>query len=342
MAQGRPAWQDLRAQVRDHLTRSRQHTVPQATATMHLPGRIGDYTDFYASLFHATNVGHIFRPEAPLPPNYKYVPIGYHGRASSVVVSRTPICRPHGQTIAPGAPAPLYGPTKMLDYELEVGIWIGRGNQLGHPIPSEEAEGHIFGLCLLNDWSARDIQSWESQPLGPFLAKSFATSVSPWIVTLEALEPFRVPPLERAASDPAPLPYLQSARNMSFDVHLEVLIQTTQMRADNLPPARLSQSNLRDLYWTPGQLVTHHTSNGCNLRPGDLLGSGTVSGAGRHAVGCLLEMTRRGSEPVQLPSGETRAFLHDGDEVILRGWCGRAGFASIGFGECRGRVINSI
>ena len=342
MSLGPKAWSTLRAALRERLDRSRENTVPMAAATMHMPAVIGDYTDFYASLYHATNVGKLFRPDAPLSPNYKYVPIGYHGRASSVIVSGAGVRRPAGQWRASGNEAPGFGPTQSLDYEVEVGIFTGPGNSLGKPISIADAESHIFGLCLLNDWSARDMQAWESQPLGPFLAKSFATSISPWVVTMEALAPFRVPPFARPAGDPEPLPYLTVNGPAGFDIHLEMLLSTAGMRLAGMPPARLSRSNLRDLYWTPGQLVTHHTSNGCNLRPGDLLGSGTVSGAARDSMGCLLEMTRRGAEPVGLPSGEMRRFLEDGDEVILRGWCEREGYAGIGFGECRGRVIQSV
>jgi fumarylacetoacetase len=329
MSLGRPAWRALRSRLQEILSRGREHTFPMATAQMHLPAKIGDYSDFYASLYHATNVGALFRPDNPVPPNYKYVPIGYHGRASSVVVSGTPIRRPSGQTKGPGEAAPRFGPSKTLDYELEVGTFVGPGNALGKPIPIAEAEEHIFGLCLMNDWSARDIQMWESQPLGPFLAKSFGTSISPWVVTMDALAPFRVPPFQRAQADPAPLPYLDAADLFGIDLRLEVSLGAT----------RLSQSNLRDLYWTLPQLIAHHSSNGCNLRPGDLIGSGTVSGAARESMGCLLEMTRGGSQPVRLRSGETRRYLENGDEVILRGWCEREGFASIGFGECRGRVF---
>jgi fumarylacetoacetase len=296
---------------------------------MHLPAAIGDYTDFYASLHHATRVGALFRPDNPLLPNYKYVPIGYHGRASSVVISGTPIRRPCGQTKGPGEETPRFGSSQSLDYELEVGAFVGPGNALGKPIPIAEAEEHIFGLCLMNDWSARDIQAWESQPLGPFLAKSFATSISPWVVTMDALAPFRVPAFQRAQGDPVPLPYLNAADLFGIDLKLEVFLGAT----------RLSQSNLRDLYWTLPQLIAHHSSNGCNLRPGDLIGCGTVSGPARESMGCLLEMTRGGSEPIRLASGETRRYLENGDEVILRGWCEREGFASIGFGECRGRIF---
>jgi fumarylacetoacetase len=316
--------------------------IPQSAVEMLLPTEIKNYTDFYASLYHATNVGKLFRPDQPLLPNYKWVPIGYHGRASSVVISGTPIRRPQGQTLADGADKPEFGPSKVLDYELEVGLFVGQGNALAAPITIDQAEEHIFGLCLVNDWSARDIQRWEYQPLGPFLSKSFATSISPWIVTAEALAPFRGPAFPRAADDPEPLSYLDSPQNRhqgGFDIQLEVLLQTPQMREHNLPPHRLSQSNTKDLYWTLAQLLTHHTSNGCNLQPGDLLASGTVSGVTKDAQGCLLELTNRGAEPIQLPSGETRRFLQDGDEVILRGWCEGDGFRRIGFGECRGVVM---
>ncbi|OYT70877.1 MAG: fumarylacetoacetase, partial [Chloracidobacterium sp. CP2_5A] len=315
--------------------------LPQAALTLLRPLDFKNYTDFYASVFHATNVGAMFRPDNPLLPNYKHVPIGYHGRASSVVASGTPVRRPRGQTRPnPDAP-PAFGPTRLLDYELEVGIIVGRGNQLGEPIPIAAADEHIFGLCLLNDWSARDIQAWEYQPLGPFLSKSFATSVSPWIVTRDALAPFRGAAYARPEGDPAPLDYLLDESDQSrgaFDVTLEVDLLTERMREAGLPPARLSQSRLADLYWTPAQMLAHHASNGCNLQPGDLLGTGTVSGPTKASRGCLLELTWRGAEPLTLPSGETRRFLEDGDEVILRGYCVRDGFRRIGFGECRGRI----
>jgi fumarylacetoacetase len=274
-------------------------------------------------------------------PNYKYVPIGYHGRASSIVVSGTDIQRPCGQTKAPDVPAPSFGPSQSLDYELEVGFFVGQGNALGQAIPITEAESHIFGLCLLNDWSARDVQAWEYQPLGPFLAKNFATSISPWVVTMDALEPFRVPAFTRPDGDPEPLPYLSDNTDClhgGLDVKLEVWLRTAKMREENAEPVRVSQGNLRDLYWTLAQMLTHHASNGCNLQPGDLLGTGTVSGASRDSLGCLLEITRRGAEPLQFPDGEARKFLKDGDEVIFRGFCEREGYERIGFGECRGIV----
>jgi fumarylacetoacetase len=318
--------------------------LPLHDIELHRPD-IGDYTDFYASIYHATNIGKMFRPDQPLMPNYKWVPIGYHGRASSVVVSGTPVRRPVGQTKDDNAEAPTFGPSKVLDYELEVGFFVGQGNEQGDPIKISEAEDHIFGLCLVNDWSARDMQRWEYQPLGPFLAKSFATSISPWVVTMEALAPFRAPAFSRPEGDPQPLPYLESPENRErggFDIRLEVLISSQQMREKGIGPHRLSSSNTRDLYWTFAQMLTHHASNGCNLRPGDLMASGTVSGATKDSQGSLIELTQRGAEPIHLPSGETRRFLQDGDEVILRGYCEREGFRRIGFGECRGAVSPAI
>jgi fumarylacetoacetase len=307
-----------------------------------LPARIGDYTDFYASIYHATNVGRLFRPDQPLLPNYRYMPIGYHGRSSSVVLSDTPVRRPSGQRLAAGGPPPEYGSTRSLDYELEVGLFIGGpANALGDTVPIDRAEDRVFGLCLVNDWSARDIQAWEYQPLGPFLGKSFATSISPWIVTLEALAPFRVAPPRRPAGDPAPLPYLQQPADQpaALDIRVESWLQTAAMRRAGLEPHRLSAGSFRDMYWTIGQMVAHHASNGCPLRAGDLMASGTVSGPEAGSLGCLLEITRRGEQPLSLPNGETRRMLEDGDEVILRGWCEREGFRSISFGECRGRVV---
>jgi len=315
--------------------------VPQRDAELLLPASIGDYTDFYASIHHATNVGRMMRPDNPLLPNYKWVPIGYHGRASSIVVSGTPVRRPSGQLEGAASGAPGFGPSQSLDYELEVGAFIGPGNAMGAPIPLAEAEEHLFGLCLVNDWSARDVQRWEYQPLGPFLSKSFATSVSPWVVALEALAPFRAARFARAAGDPQPLPYLSSdddASQGAFDVRLEVRLSSRLMRQQGLPPHRVSASNPKDLYWTPAQMLTHHTSNGCNLRPGDLIASGTVSGEAVEARGCLLERTWRGAEPIVLPTGEERRFLEDGDEVIMSGHCERDGFRRIGFGICRGEV----
>ncbi len=350
MAMGPNAWANLRRRISELLREDRRRSwqkatepclVPMAEAVMALPASIGDYTDFYASIFHATNVGSMFRPDEPLLPNYKYVPIGYHGRASSVVSSGTPVRRPAGQSKPESESEPVVRPSRRLDYELEVGFFVGPGNAIGSPIAADEAELHMFGACLLNDWSARDIQAWEYQPLGPFLAKSFSTSISPWVVTLDALEPFRVPAFIRPAGDPDPLPYLDTARNRehgAFDVRLEVAISSEQMRSAGIAPFVLSRNGLRHLYWTPAQLLTHHTSNGCNLRPGDLLATGTVSGPTRESRGCLLELAWRGTQPITLPTGETRSFLEDGDEVILRGWCEKEGWVRIGFGECRGMI----
>jgi fumarylacetoacetase len=307
-----------------------------------LPAVVGDYTDFYASRHHAMNVGRMLRPENPLLPNYTWVPVGYHGRSSSIVPSGTPVRRPWGQLRSGISGAPTYAPTERLDYEAEVGFFVGTGNSLGDSIPIVEAERHLFGVCLLNDWSARDIQAWEYQPLGPFLAKNFATTISPWVVSFEALAPFRVAPAPRESGDPEPLPYLappDDATPGSIDLAIEVHLRTATMRAAGTTPARLSRACLRDLYWTPAQLLAHHSSNGCPMRPGDLLGSGTISGADREERGCLLELTWRGTEPVRLPNGEERRFLEDGDEVILRAACRREGFATIGFGDCSGMVL---
>ena len=316
--------------------------LPARDAQMLLPAEIGDYSDFYASVFHATNVGSMFRPDNPLLPNYKWVPIGYHGRASSVVPSGTPVRRPSGQIKPAGADQPHFGPSRQLDYELEVGAWIAGENPLGEPVPIAAAENRIFGVTLLNDWSARDLQSWEYQPLGPFLAKSFATSVSPWVVSLEALAPFRVPAFERPAGDPAPLPYLDDPADRAsgaIAITLEVSLLSARMRTEGTPAARVSRTDFRQMYWTLAQMVTHHASNGCNLRPGNLLGSGTVSGPGREERGCLLELSWRGTEPLTLPTGETRTFLETGDEVVMSGWCEAPGAVRIGLGECRGVVV---
>lgn len=303
---------------------------------------ISDYTDFYSSIYHATNVGSMFRPDNPLLPNYKYVPIGYHGRASSIVISGTDIKRPHGQNRSDQEAPPVFIPCKSLDYEMEVGFFVRQGNELGTPIPINEAEKHIFGLCLVNDWSARDIQAWEYQPLGPFLAKNFATTISPFVVTMEALAPFRVPAFERPDGDPQPLGYLNDEQDQTFggiDVTLEVYIETQKMRDEKIEPYRLSRSNMKDLYWTIGQMLTHHASNGCNLQTGDLIATGTISGKEKGTRGSMLELSWRGTEPVELPSGEQRRFLEDGDEVIMKGFCEREGFRRIGFGECRGRIV---
>lgn len=349
MSLGKGSWSVLRQRVTELLdaeqanesmqNRIAQCMSPMQDATMLLPARIGDYTDFYASIDHATRVGKLFRPDNSLLPNYKYVPIGYHGRASSIVVSGTEIRRPSGQ-IKNADAEPVYAASRSLDYELEMGAFIGRGNQIGQPIPIADAEDHIFGLCLVNDWSARDIQSWEYQPLGPFLAKSFATSISPWIVPMEALAPYRVAARQRRDGDPVPLPYLssQTAETDGIDITLEVFFQSRKMCEENLAPMLVSRGNPRDLYWTIRQLVTHHASNGCNLRTGDLLATGTISGPNEGSEGCLLEMKHR-SEPLRLQSGETRKFLEDGDRVIFRGHASREGLPRIGFGECTGTIV---
>ncbi len=320
----------------------RQALVPQADAELALPTQIGDYTDFYTSIHHARNVGRVVRPDDPLTPNFQWLPIAYHGRASSVVVSGTDFHRPMGQAMPPGAKAPVYGPCTRLDYELEMGFYVGPGNRQGRPIPLAQAEDHIFGMCLLNDWSARDHQFWEMNPLGPFLGKNFCTSVSPWIVTMEALAPFRVP-FTRPADEPQPLAYLDGAANRAqgaLDVRLEVLLQSTQHRAKGLPGDRLSATSFRHQYWTIAQMVAQHTVGGCNLQPGDLLGTGTISGPTYEEAGAIVELSKGGSQKIPLPStGEERTFLLDGDAVVLRGWCEKPGAVRIGFGESRGMVL---
>ncbi|MGA8706755.1 MAG: fumarylacetoacetase [Steroidobacteraceae bacterium] len=314
--------------------------VPQAAATLSLPAHIGDYTDFYSSIHHATAVGRLFRPDQPLMPNYRWLPVAYHGRSSSLAVSPQSFPRPMGQRLPPGAEQPLFDRSQRLDYELELGVFIGRGNELGTRIDMDVAESHIFGLCLLNDWSARDLQAWEYQPLGPFLGKNFATTLSPWIVTLEALEPYRVP-WRRAADDTQPLAYLRSEAALAagaFDIQLEVLIETAAMRSAGQPPTRLSSSSFRHAYWTLAHMIAHHTVNGCNLRSGDLIGTGTQSGPEPAEAGSLLELSTGGKHPIELPNGEQRRFLEDGDCIIMRGICERPGAARIGFGEVRGTV----
>ncbi len=315
---------------------------PAAGCTLHLPAVIGDYTDFYVGIHHATNVGKLLRPGNPLLPNYKYIPIGYHGRASSVLPSGTPVRRPRGQSKPRDKDFPVIGPSRRLDYELELGVWVGPGNALGEPVGITEAARHIAGYCLLNDWSGRDIQAWEYQPLGPFLAKSFATTISAWIVTPEALAPFRLPQPARPAGDPEPFPYLfdeTDQREGALDLELEVLLLTPGLREKGLPPHRLASSNARHMYWTVAQMVVHHTSNGCNLRPGDLIGTGTLSGPDPGSTGSLLEATEGGRNPVRLASGEERRFLEDGDEVIMKARGRRKGFAPIGFGACRATIL---
>jgi fumarylacetoacetase len=348
MALGPAAWSALRLSLSRALREGAPAQrllapclVAQTDAEYALPARIGDYTDFYTGIHHATTVGKLFRPDNPLLPNYKWVPIGYHGRASSIVVSGTPIRRPLGQTKG-AAETPQFGPSQRLDYELELGFLIGRGNALGEPIAIEEAEQHLFGVALFNDWSARDIQPWEYQPLGPFLSKNFGSTLSPWVVTMEALAPFRAP-LVRPVGDPEPLPYLSAAEDRArgaLDIELEVWLQTAQMREAGQAAVRLTRGNAREAaYWTPAQLVAHHTAGGCNLQPGDLFGSGTLSGPGADQAGSMLELTQGGKQPITLPNGETRNFLADGDTLTLRGHCERAGTRRIGFGECSATVL---
>jgi len=346
MALGRPAWKMLRAALSQALAQGSDQgpfletcLLPQADVQMAMPCRVGDYTDFFTGIHHARAVGALFRPDTPLLPNYPWVPIAYHGRASSVGLGG-PVKRPQGQTRSSEGP-PHFGPTKRLDYELELGLWVGADNALGSPVAMAHAEDHLFGITLLNDWSARDVQAWEYQPLGPFLAKSFATSVSPWIVSLEALAPFRRP-FVRPEGDPQPLPYLDSPFNRAcgaIQMTLEVWLQTARMRAAAAPPVRLSQSNALDAYWTPAQMLAHHTSNGCNLQIGDLLGTGTLSGPAPGQGGSLLELTQGGRVPLALPGGEQRSFLEDGDTVVLRAFCDAPGAVRIGLGQVSGSVV---
>ncbi|MFM1880295.1 MAG: hypothetical protein RLZZ344_529 [Pseudomonadota bacterium] len=329
----------LSAKAKDMASTLAHCLVPQSQVAMVMPCRVGDYTDFYASIHHATSVGRLFRPDNPLLPNYKWVPIGYHGRSSTLGVSGAEIARPSGQ-IKPAEGNPVFGPCQRLDFELEVGFFIGQGNEWGAPIPIAQAHDQLFGLCLLNDWSARDIQGWEYQPLGPFLSKNFATTISPWIVTQEALQPFRVA-YERPAEDPAPLHYLEDEENRrrgGIDLHLQISIQTAEMRARQIPAHILATTNLRYSYWTAAQLITHHASNGCLLKSGDLLGSGTMSGPDPSEAGSLLELTKGGKEPLTLPSGETRRFLEDGDAVEITGFCQNAAAVRIGLGSCRASI----
>ncbi len=338
----------LRLQLSRLLTETRYQTATEpylfamADCTLHLPCRIGDYTDFYVGIHHATQVGALFRPDNPLLPNYKHVPIGYHGRASSIRPSGVPVVRPSGQTKAPDADTPVFGPSKRLDFELELGVFIGRGNPLGQPIAINDAPDHIGGFCLLNDWSARDLQAWEYQPLGPFLAKNFHSTISPWVVTPEALAPFRMAQAPRPEGDPRPLPYLWSDDDQAHGglrIDLTVTLETAKMREQNLAPYTLSQSHARHMYWTIAQMVTHHASSGCNLEPGDLLGTGTLSGPMRDASGSMLELSEGGKSPINLPSDETRTFLMDGDTVTLQARAEAEGFVSIGFGPCTGMIL---
>jgi len=351
MAMGQDAWSSLRQALSEGLRQEspladklRACLVPFTQAEFTLPARIGDYTDFYASIHHATNVGRLFRPDNPLMPNYKWIPVGYHGRASSIGISGQCFPRPSGQTKASDAAQPTFGPCQRLDYELEVGIFIGPGNEPGTPISLAQADSHVFGLCLLNDWSARDLQAWEYQPLGPFLSKNFASTISPWIITLEALTPFRAA-WTRAPADPQPLSYLDSQANRAtgaFNIQLETLIETEQMRGNGQPPSKLSLTSFRHSYWTISQMVAHHTVTGCNLQPGDLFGSGTQSGPTPDQMGSLLELTEGGKNPMTLSNGETRTFLQNGDTVIMRGWCEAAGAVRIGFGEVTGTVLPAL
>jgi len=325
-------------------TAVRPHLHPSTDCTLHLPFAIGDYTDFYTGIHHAENIGRQFRPDNPLLPNYKYVPIGYHGRASSIRPSGVDVARPSGQTKSPDADAPGFGPTKRLDHELEMAIWIGAGNVLGQPVRIGRASDHIAGLSILNDWSARDIQAWEYQPLGPFLAKNFHSTVSPWLVTASALAPYRIAQPARPAGDPAPLSYLLDADDQAegaFAVTMEVHLLTARMRAAGAAPARISSGPMTAMYWTAAQLVAHHTAGGCDLRTGDLLGTGTLSGRDKSSFGSMAELTLGGREPITLPNGETRGFLEDGDELIMTAHAAREGFARIGFGECRARIAGA-
>lgn len=348
MGMGKDAWSALRLALskalRTGAAEEAQLTailIAQADAEYKLPCRIGDYTDFYTSVHHATAVGSLFRPDNPLLPNYKWVPIGYHGRSSSIDVSGQSFRRPKGQTKAPDAAEPSFGPCKRLDYELEMGIYVGPANELGEPVEIKNADDHVFGLCIFNDWSARDIQAWEYQPLGPFLAKNFASTVSPWIVTNEALAPYRTQ-WTRDESDPQPLDYLSSGQNSEvggYDIDLQVLIQTEKMRNEGQDAQPLSVSNFKYSYWSVMQMLTHHTVNGCNLQPGDFFGSGTQSGPVHEEAGSLLELTVGGKQKLELTNGETRTFLEDGDTVVMRGWCQKDGAARIGFGDCAGTVL---
>jgi fumarylacetoacetase len=349
LARGPAAQSELRTRLQELLSDERYRDdvepalIGQSEVRLHVPCLIGDYTDFYVGIHHATNVGKQFRPDQPLLPNYKYVPIGYHGRASSVRASGEPVIRPNGQRKAPDAEAHEYGPSRRLDYELELGMWIGRGNELGSPIPIGEAGEHIAGYCLLNDWSARDLQAWEYQPLGPFLAKNFLTSISPWIVTADALKPFRMGMPPRTAGDPEPLAYLDDPVDRetgALAVQIEATLTTSKMRAAGLSPHVLSRGSAdAAMYWSAAQIVAHHSANGCNLQSGDLIGTGTLSTDSDLGLGSLLEISRGGKQPIELPNGETRSFLEDGDEVTLRAWCEADGATRIGLGECVGRVI---
>ncbi|MCH8153107.1 MAG: fumarylacetoacetase [Planctomycetes bacterium] len=353
MRGGRDAWLAVRQSIshllqadtptlRDNAKLRERMVVSRADAELLLPVQIGDYTDFYASIHHAMNIGSMFRPDNPLLPNYKHLPVGYHGRASSIVISGTPIRRPYGQAKADDAELPTFGPSKLLDYELEMGFFVGPGNGLGHRIAMREAPEHIFGMVIVNDWSARDIQKWEYQPLGPFNAKNFATTISPWVVTLDALEPYRVAGAARgdkSGGDPPLREYLKPTDDMGYDITVEVYLTSQLMRDRELEPMLISRGNFTEMYWTIAQMLVHHTASGCNLRPGDLLASGTVSGQTEDSRGCLMERTWRGQNPIRLPDGSDRKFLQDGDEVIIRAYCHKDGAARVGFGDCCGVIL---
>jgi fumarylacetoacetase len=346
LALGRPAWRKAR-EIIQHLLDSETGTLrddaelrarafhQQKEVTMQLPARIGNYTDFYSSYHHAHNVGTMLRgPENALMPNWKWLPVAYHGRASSIVVSGTDVRRPKGQIKLPDATAPIFGATRSFDFELETAFLIGPGNGLGAPVPIDRAADHIFGLVLMNDWSARDVQAWEYQPLGPFLAKNFCTSISPWVVTLEALEPFRK---MLPAQDPEPLPYLRRPNDFTFDIQLEASLRTSSLEV----PHVVTRTNFHNLYWSISQQLAHHTVNGCNLQPGDLLASGTISGPTEESRGCMLELTWRGANPLALPNGESRKWLEDGDQLTITGWAQADGYR-VGFGEVTGRILPSL
>lgn len=348
MALGADYWSALRASLSLLLREGgaeaalREALIPMSEVNMCLPVEIGDYTDFYSSINHATNVGQLFRPDNPLLPNYKHIPIAYHGRASSIRVSGTPAKRPMGQLKAPDADAPHFAACRRLDYETELGVFVGSGNALGETIALDNADNHIFGFCLLNDWSARDIQAWEYQPLGPFLGKNFATTLSPWIITMEAMAPYRQEIYQRPAGDPKPLPYLTSEaheKSGGLGIHFDVAIASEKMRRNGQAPMVVGAPTFNDMYWSVFQMLTHHASGGCNFRPGDFYGSGTISGEARDQLGSLLEVSKGGKQAIELPSGESRTFLEDGDEVVMRAWCEKAGAARIGFGECRSIVL---
>jgi len=349
MSLGPQAWSALRLALSRALSTEHgnpgninPHLVAMKDADVRLPVAFRNFTDFFASVFHASNAGRMFRPDNPLMPNYKYVPVAYHSRASSVRVSGTPVKRPQGQRKGANEDAPSYGPSRNLDFELELGVFVGLGSELGQTITVGRAAEHVFGYCLLNDWSARDVQGWEYQPLGPFLGKNFGTTISPWIVTAEAMAPFHTAAYARAAGDPAPLPYLSDVEDQTsggLDITLEAYLSTETMRKSGAAPQRITQTSFALMYWTIAQMIAHHTCNGCNLEIGDLIGSGTVSGPDKSSWGSLLELTARGREPIALPGGEKRGFIEDGDEILFRGFCAKPGQTRIGFGDCRAVIL---